>query len=745
MLKLGSSQYGAFDIQAHSVPSSESSTKPDVKKYFTVNMTLWMVILMTIGMCLNFFSKRQIKRYDVTISGPFSTSNGNARFTAFQSPHWTRSESHNVEKTTAVKFYVALILRDSHDLRDELLSVSDPESESYGKHLSIETINHKYGPSVEQQTVVMEYFRGIHGSVVESNLHGDMIRVQASVEHIEKGLDTSLGWHTHNIDSSSSGSSSSSKRNTKALRATRAMSIPEHVAVHISFVSLNSPVLHSLNTPRNSNRVKVESVEVTEEAMDIGGTSVSILRNLYKTPSTSSKRGSQAIVGFYYEFFSNNDLKDFFTRSGLDSSLANIPLSNIYGNLGNFEDSPGHEASMDVQYIMGMAPGIPTYFYSMDALNPIDQVNEGFLEWLFIIGNQAKPPLVHSISYGDTELAIFDPTVSGAEDYGNRVELEFVKMGVRGLTVIAASGDKGVQAIGDITNCNKMWAVWPASSPYVTSVGATQLVGSTEVVCSASTNGDITSGGGFSAVHDRSTKATWQTDVVTAYLAKQSKIPALSLFASTGRAYPDVSLIGNNYGYVDQGFTLYQSGTSASAPVFAGMISLLNDKRLSKGMSSLGFINPFLYWAAKKDSTSFTDIITGDNACSTFNKPCCSSKFSAASGWDAASGLGSPVFSKLAVLATQYPPSGSAATTTSAPSRAPSCAPSRSPTIRSTTKPPSRSPTKSPSRSPTIRSTTKPPSRSPTKSPSRSPTIRSTTKAPSKSPNKIPTRAPSKK
>ena len=36
-------------------------------------------------------------------------------------------------------------------------------------------------------------------------------------------------------------------------------------------------------------------------------------------------------------------------------------------------------------------------------------------------------------------------------------------------------------------------------------------------------------------------------------------------------------------------------GTSASSPTFASVISLVNDARLAKGMSSLGFLNPWLY------------------------------------------------------------------------------------------------------------------------------------------------------
>ena len=182
----------------------------------------------------------------------------------------------------------------------------------------------------------------------------------------------------------------------------------------------------------------------------------------------------------------------------------------VYGNSPNNQQYPGTEASLDLQYLTGIAPGIPTSVYSMSDKNPYNFEYEGFLEYLRVVGSQASPPLVHSISYGDTEAFAFISGNQGAITYANRVEAEFAKMGLRGLTVVVASGDSGMQGCGDIIDgrqCLKPWAVWPASSPYVTAVGATQPSPSnhnTEVVCSALLGGIITSGGGFSSVNSRS-------------------------------------------------------------------------------------------------------------------------------------------------------------------------------------------------------------------------------------------------
>lgn len=75
--------------------------------------------------------------------------------------------------------------------------------------------------------------------------------------------------------------------------------------------------------------------------------------------------------------------------------------------------------------------------------------------------------------------------------------LEFMKMGLRGITVLFASGDQGIGSAVYMTpspsgnsdeaeiGCSKAWPEWPASSPYVTSVGGTQLSNAYLPVCQA--------------------------------------------------------------------------------------------------------------------------------------------------------------------------------------------------------------------------------------------------------------------
>jgi len=384
----------------------------------------------------------------------------------------------------------------------------------------------------------------------------------------------------------------------------------------------------------------------------------SVLRAQYNWPeSAKGKHGSsQAVAEFYGEFFSNHDLNSFFHE--INEPQQSIAQANVKGNLANDQDHAGGEASLDVQYLMGMAPEVPTYFYSYSDLNPYTPENEGFLTWLVTMGGEQNPPLVHSLSYGDVEADVFNST-NGAAPYAARVDLEFAKLSARGMSIIVASGDDGSAGFlarnDPMSGCSHAAPEWPASSPYVTTVGATQLAtdGSStyEIVCSAREGGVITSGGGFSDIYSR---PVWQKDAVKAYLDNGVGVPKSSFFNASGRAYPDITALGSRFLVFVDGAQVELSGTSASTPVVAAMISLFNDARLGAGLPPMGHVAPFLYQTAVSHPNAFTDINEGSIAClsgSPETVTCCDDSFGATKGWDATSGLGSPKFDQLLKIA----------------------------------------------------------------------------------------------
>jgi hypothetical protein len=168
--------------------------------------------------------------------------------------------------------------------------------------------------------------------------------------------------------------------------------------------------------------------------------------------------------------------------------------------------------------------------------------------------------------------------------------------------------------------------------------------GDPEIACQSQLGGVITTGGGFSTYNPT---PSWQTDAVNAYFdALDGRNTPTSGFNRHGRGYPDVSLIGVRYQVVIQGEMRNIYGTSASAPVFAAMISLINAARAAKNMTSVGFLNPTLYARGGNLTASlFTDVTSGHNRCCTSGDAsaavCCESGFHSTEGWDPVTGWGS--------------------------------------------------------------------------------------------------------
>merc|ERR1712166_1685929 len=139
----------------------------------------------------------------------------------------------------------------------------------------------------------------------------------------------------------------------------------------------------------------------------------------------------------------------------------------------------------------------------------------------------------------------------------------------------------------------------------------------------------------------------WQASAVAEYFRTARK--AAPGYDMTMRGFPDVALAANNYELVVGGKNVYGSGTSASAPVFAGFVSLVNSARLAAGKPALGFLNPALY--ASNARSIYNDITSGENNCAAGDEQttfCCKEGFYAAKGWDPLTGWGSVDFAKFA-------------------------------------------------------------------------------------------------
>jgi len=230
------------------------------------------------------------------------------------------------------------------------------------------------------------------------------------------------------------------------------------------------------------------------------------------------------------------------------------------------------------------------------------------------------------MSYGDNENTV-------VPNYAVRVNQEFQKAGLRGITLLASSGDGGVGG-SQPTQCTKFIPTFPAASPYVTAVGGT--TGSSPEI------GGQLSGGGFSNYW---AQPSYQTTAVNQFFKVAKNLPPASDYNRTGAGFPDVASQAYNFPIVVDGSVMDVDGTSCASPVFAGMMALLNDIRLNANKSPLGWLNPLFY----QNPTAFQDITTGDN-------PGCGTKgFTAQVGWDPVTGLGTMNYQNWATIVSKLP------------------------------------------------------------------------------------------
>jgi len=544
------------------------------------------------------------------------------------------------EESHKLSFIVALEQYNLEELESLFWDVSDPDSPNYRNFMSIEEITSLVAPPVKVQKKVMRWL--VDGGAEELENRGDAIYAKASVAAASKLFNTEFRLFEHK------------ETGRQLVRQFGEFSVPHHLAEHVEFVA----GLSEFPVPRFAFKKSPKP----ETLVSIAPQTIQVI---YKTGSAKIAGNSSAgVIEFEDQYFSPTDLANFASKFAVN--IPPVTSNHIIGY--NDPTNPQSEATLDIQYVLGIAIGAKGWFW-------IEQDNVwlyGFASHMF---STKVVPLVNSISYGWNEEAQCQDGIGGAEcqqlgldntQYVKRINTEFQKIGVRGITLICASGDSGANGRTD-PSCseNHLNPVFPAASPYITSVGATQISqasgranlpnpppGCSGLNCASSgieecvsfDQANFASGGGFS---DIASQPAHQRTAVANYFKSGVKLPPSGYYNPDGRGFPDVAALGSNVLILSQGSIEAVSGTSASSPIVAGIVTLLNDYVNSKTGKPLGHIAPLLYKMAADHPAAFTDIVTGDNICTEAGcSPGCKG-FYAAKGWDPVSGLGTPVYPEM--------------------------------------------------------------------------------------------------
>ncbi|KAJ6606083.1 subtilisin-like protein [Mycena vulgaris] len=507
------------------------------------------------------------------------------------------------EKTLNLR--INLVQNDLVGLESALNAASFPDSPLYGQWLTKEEVEAFSRPTEETTAAVTQWLsdNGIESTTLTPA--GDWISFNVPVNKANQLLKADFSIFTH-VDSG--------KESIRTLE----YSLPAELSRHVNLVTPTT----SFSRPMRSGPVLsftnavVPSPDATPAASCNATITPSCLQALYNIPTTAAtnKNNVIGVAGFGDQFANQADLTQFLKALRPDmASTTSFTLTSVDGGTNSQTLSQaGIEADLDIQYTVGLATDVPVTFVSVGETTK-DGADEGFLDIINALIAEPAPPQVLTTSYGFNTEADLSETLTVA------MCNSYMQLTARGVSILFASGDGGVAATPGET-CTTFLPTFP-SCPFVTLVGATENVPE---------KGAELSAGGFSNYFPQQ---TWQATAVNAYLAKLGT-QFKGLYNASGRAYPDVSAIGQKVSIVQRGRTGLVAGTSCSSPIFSSVIGLLNDQLITAGKPVLGFLNPWIY----ANPGAFNDITTGNNP------GCGTTGFPALAGWDPVTGVGSPNF-----------------------------------------------------------------------------------------------------
>jgi kumamolisin len=335
------------------------------------------------------------------------------------------------------------------------------------------------------------------------------------------------------------------------------------------------------------------------------------LAQIYDFPSDVTGSGECIGIIELGGGYNDSDLTTYFQQLGIPKpTVVSVSVDGVQNAPSGNPSSADGEVALDIEVAGGVAPGarIAVYFAPNTDRGFIDAITQA-------THDTTNNPSVLSISWGAPE-SDWTSQAMTAMDQAFQVAASL------GITVCVAAGDNGSS---DGVNDRKAHVDFPASSPYALGCGGTRLdtVNNQvidELVWDELALGEGATGGGVS---DFFPLPSWQAN---------AQVPPSINDHHVGRGVPDIAadadpLTGYQV-YVD-GQSAPIGGTSAVAPLWAGLIALLNQKR----GKPVGYLNPFLYqnYSQLQQNKALRDITIGNNG-----------GYQAGPGWDACTGLGTP-------------------------------------------------------------------------------------------------------
>jgi Pro-kumamolisin, activation domain len=515
-----------------------------------------------------------------------------------------------------ISLSIGLRLRNAGALKSYVADIARPKSANYHRYLTAAQIQGAFSPSIATHNAVLQYLRSSGFTITHTYNHRMLVTFSGTVGLAEQVFHVTINNYT--APGGQAFYSNSADPEVPASLAGLIQSISglnnfqrwHHASVQTHALTSHASITPSVTCLGHSSNNSYYTPDQIQTAYNLNG--------LY---GKGFHGEGQTVALFELDTFQSGDLSAYESCFG----HSHTTIQTIKAGSGTVPSDSGIvEAELDAELVLSTAPSLGT-LVMYEAANDTADYNA---EWARIV--QDAPPVV-STSWGSCES-------DAGQQEANQENSFYAIAAAQGQSIFAASGDSGSSGCyfdqGSLTP-KALEAGDPAAQPLVTGVGGTTLT----INSNSTYNKEITwnnpsgaSGGGISQFWS---KPSWQNAPGVGTGNRES--PDVSLNADPNKGYliycTATAAQCPNSGWIIVG------GTSASSPMWAAMMALVNEELVRAGSFNIGFLNPLLYQVANGGNygTDFHDVTTGNNDYNNLQ----GGKYAAGPVYDMATGLGS--------------------------------------------------------------------------------------------------------
>jgi hypothetical protein len=582
-----------------------------------------------------------------------------------------------VSPSATVSGAVVLQPRDESALEHFISQVTDKNSPLFHQYLTPATFAAKFGPTAVSIAAVKSQLQAAGLTVTNVAPDGMLIDFSAPADQVESEFQT--GLERYKLPNGST-------RRTR----TAPLKVPATIGKYVaSVVGLDNTVrLRPSGLVRASQSAggtypaakaaafthpagsPTACSDATAAAEEFGGLTDDQIANAYGVFGLYGQNDTgvgQHVAVFELEPFATSDLQTFdtcyFGATQATAMLSRVHTINVDG--GPAAGPGSGESILDIQNVSAFAPGanIDVYQAPNTTFGSLDTYAK-------IVNDDVDDIVTTSWGFCAQALQEAEPGVQQAEN------LIFEQAAAQGQTVFSSAGDEGSNDCNTFETTSPVSPILsvddPSSQPYVVSAGGTTIDDATQPASEHVWNDGAAWGAAGGGISESWPMPAWQLDSKVPGVNNTSVINAADTFeaadkgdpgyafcksessagadAASCREVPDVSADADEF---TGGITIFIDafggwntigGTSSAAPMWAGMLADVNASPTCKSnpatATGVGFVNPLLYSVASNATAyaaSFNDIKTGNN-----DPYGDSNLFQATTGYDMASGLGTP-------------------------------------------------------------------------------------------------------